>query len=195
MSIKYVLQLMHSHIFVAPTLFRDSKVCSQILIIIIITSISDQDFRKTYGRLKNADYVNKEAAILIRGNEKLATKNKILRKEVEDLRETIFEEKRKRKRGKALNFYKEDEMEGQVLFFSSAKIARARERAAALEEAESQQKRTAADRKMQQAIAREEKAREAAERKARKEIERIAAREKAACEKAAKQAEKKAKKE
>jgi hypothetical protein len=47
----------------------------------------------------------------MRSGEKLAPENKILRREIEDLRETIFEEKRKRKRGKALNFYKEDEME------------------------------------------------------------------------------------
>ena len=158
------------------------------------TPVSGQGFRKTYGRLKNAGHVNKEAAILMRGGEKLAAENKILRKEVEGLREVIFEEKRKRKRGKALNFYEEGEMEGQALFFSPAKVARARERAAALEEAESQRKRTAADRKMQQAIAREEKAREAAEKKARKEAERTAAREKAAREKAAKTAEKEAKK-
>jgi hypothetical protein len=64
-----------------------------------------------YGRLKNADYINKKAAILMRGDEKFITENKILRKEVEDLREAIFEEKRKRKRGKVLNFYKENEME------------------------------------------------------------------------------------
>jgi hypothetical protein len=88
--------------------------------------------------LKNADYINKETAILIRGNEKFAAENKILRKEVKDLRKIIFEEKYKRKRGKALNFYEEDKIEDQALFFSPAKIARARERAAALEEAESQ---------------------------------------------------------
>jgi hypothetical protein len=88
--------------------------------------------------LKNADYVNKEAAILIRDGEKFAAENKIPRREIEGLRKANFEEKRKKKRGKALNFYKEDEMEGQALFFSPAKIARARERAAALEETESQ---------------------------------------------------------
>jgi hypothetical protein len=43
-------------------------------------SISDQDFRKTYGRLKNADYINKKAAILMRNGEKLTAENKILRK-------------------------------------------------------------------------------------------------------------------
>jgi hypothetical protein len=83
-------------------------------------------------------------------------------------------------------------MEDQTLFFNPAKIARAREYAAALEKAEAQQKRTAADRKIQQAIAREEKARESADKKARKETERIAAREKAAktAEKEVKKAQK-----
>jgi hypothetical protein len=74
----------------------------------------------------------------MRGGEKFAAENKIFRKEVEDLRKAIFEEKRKRKREKALNFYDEGEIEGQALFFSPAKIARARKRAAALEEIESQ---------------------------------------------------------
>jgi hypothetical protein len=136
--------------------------------------------------LKNADYINKEAAILMRGGEKFITENKILRKEIEDLRKAIFEEKCKKKCRKALNFHKKDEMEDQALFFSPAKVARARERVAALKETEAQQKRTAANRKMQQAIAREKKAREAAEKKDRKEIERIAAREEVAREKIAK---------
>jgi hypothetical protein len=74
------------------------------------TLISDQDFRKTYDRLKNADHINKEATILMRNNEKFITENKILRREIEDLRKTIFEEKRKKKRGKTLNFH-EGEME------------------------------------------------------------------------------------
>jgi hypothetical protein len=93
-----------------------------------------------------------------------------------------------------LNFYKEGEQEGQALFFSPAKVARARERVAAQKKAELQQKRTVADKIMQQAIAREEKAREAAERKVRKETERIAAREEVAREKVARVAEKEAKK-
>jgi hypothetical protein len=75
------------------------------------TLISGQDFRKTYGRLKNADHINKEIAILMRDDEKLAAENIILRKEIKGLRKAIFEEKRKKKRGKALNFYKEGEME------------------------------------------------------------------------------------
>jgi hypothetical protein len=95
-------------------------------------------FRKTYGRLKITDYINKEAAVLIREDKKFAVKNKIFRREVEGLREAIFEEKRKRKREKVLNFHKEDEMKDQILFFNPAKIARARNRAAALKETEIQ---------------------------------------------------------
>jgi hypothetical protein len=97
----------------------------------------DRAFRKTYDRLKNANYINKEVVILMREGERFIAENKILRREVEDLREVIFKKKSKRKRGKVLNFY-EGEMEDQTLFFSSAKIARARERAAALEETETQ---------------------------------------------------------
>ena len=93
--------------------------------------------RRTYGRLHAEGHVNNKAAILVRAGEKLVSENKILRIENEGLRGAIFEEKRKRKRGKALDFH-EDEQAGQALFFSLAKVTRARERAAALEEAELQ---------------------------------------------------------
>jgi hypothetical protein len=92
--------------------------------------------RKIYGRLYAKDHVNNKAAILVRAGEKLASENKILRIKNEDLRDAIFEKKRKRKRGKALNFHEKGEQAGQALFFSPAKITRARERAAALKEAE-----------------------------------------------------------
>jgi hypothetical protein len=65
--------------------------------------------RKTYERLHVEDYIDNETAILIRAGEKFAAENKILRKKNEDLRNAIFEEKCKRKRGKSLNFYEEGE--------------------------------------------------------------------------------------
>jgi hypothetical protein len=105
-----------------------------------------------------------------------------------------LKKKRKRKYKKALNFHKESEMKDQILFFSLAKIIRAREYATALEEIEIQQKRITVDRKMQQAITREEKTRKAAEKKIKKEIKRIAGRKKAAREKVIKTAEREAKK-
>ena len=92
--------------------------------------------RKIYGRLYAEGYVDNKAAILVRAGEKLASKNKILRIENEGLRDAIFEKKRKRKRDKALDFHEEGEQAGQALFFSPAKVTRARERAAALKEAE-----------------------------------------------------------
>jgi hypothetical protein len=87
---------------------------------------------RTYGYLHAENYINNEIAILIRAEEKFTTENKILRKENEGLRNAIFEEKRKRKRDKSLNFYKESEQKDQILFFSPAKVIRARERVAAL---------------------------------------------------------------
>jgi hypothetical protein len=92
--------------------------------------------RRIYGRLHAEGHVNNKAAILVRAGEKLAIENKILRQENEGLRDAIFKEKRKRKRGKALNFHEKGEQAGQALFFSPAKVTRARERAVALEETE-----------------------------------------------------------
>jgi hypothetical protein len=92
--------------------------------------------RRIYGRLHAEDYVNNKTAILVRAGKKLASENKILRIKNEDLRGAIFEEKRKRKRDKGLDFHEESEQANQALFFSFAKITRARERATALEETE-----------------------------------------------------------
>ena len=81
-------------------------------------------------------YVDNETAVLVRAGEKLVVENKVLRKKNEGLRGVIFKEKRKRKRGKTFNFYEEGEQEGQALFFSPVKVARARERVVTQEEAE-----------------------------------------------------------
>jgi len=65
---------------------------------------------KTYRRLHAEDYINNEAAVLVRAGEKFIIKNKVLRKkENEGLRGAIFKEKRKSKRGKTFNFYKKGE--------------------------------------------------------------------------------------
>jgi hypothetical protein len=78
--------------------------------------------RRTYGRLYAEGHINNKAAILVRAGEKLAFKNKILRIENEGLRGAIFEKKRKKKRGKALDFHEKGEQAGQALFFSLAKV-------------------------------------------------------------------------
>jgi hypothetical protein len=147
---------------------------------------STRALRRTYGRLHIENHINNKVAVLVSAEKKFITENKLLRKENKGLRNTLFKEKRKKKRKKALNFYEKDEKERQTLFFNPAKITRARERAAAQKEAEIQQKRTAEDKKLQRAIRREEKARKAAEKKARKEAERAIAREKVTRDRAAK---------
>ncbi len=73
-------------------------------------------------------------------------------------------------------------------------LRRLRSRAAAQEETEIHQKRTAEDKKLQAAITREGKARETAEKKARKKIERADAREEIVQEKVTRAAEKEIKK-
>jgi uncharacterized protein YpmB len=65
--------------------------------------------RRMYERLHAENNINNKIAILIRADKKLTVENKILRIKNEDLRDTIFEEKRKKKRDKILNFYKESE--------------------------------------------------------------------------------------
>jgi regulator of replication initiation timing len=62
-----------------------------------------------YEYLHAENYIDNEAAILVRAGEKLTAENKILRIENEDLRDAIFEKKCKKKRGKLLNFYEESE--------------------------------------------------------------------------------------
>jgi hypothetical protein len=79
-------------------------------------------FRKTYGHLHAEDYVDNKAAILVRVGEKFAAENKLLRKENEGLRGALFEEKLKRKGGKALNFYEEGEKQGQALFLALQRL-------------------------------------------------------------------------
>jgi len=61
------------------------------------------------GRLYVEGYIKNKTVILVRAGEKLASENKILRIENEGLRGAIFEEKRKRKRGKILDFYEKGE--------------------------------------------------------------------------------------
>jgi hypothetical protein len=51
---------------------------------------SGRAFRKTYDRLKTANHINKEAAVLMRKDEKLTAKIKILRRKIENLRKTIL---------------------------------------------------------------------------------------------------------
>jgi hypothetical protein len=57
--------------------------------------------------------------------EKFTTENEILRYENNGLRNTIKDEKKRRKRGKPLGLIDEDDTHEQALFFSPAKVERA----------------------------------------------------------------------
>jgi hypothetical protein len=144
--------------------------------------------RRVYKKLEKEGHVDENAKILLRAGEKLATELEIVRHENDGLRKAIIHEKKKRKRGKAMNLYDPDEKEGQALFFSPAKVARVRQRNADLEQAERQRKQNLSDKKLQAAIARAEKAREAEEKKNQRLLARQAAREQVAQEKAERKA-------
>ncbi len=154
----------------------------------IKTPISTRAIRRTFKQLQKDGHINKRAQILLRAGEKLATELDIVRHENQGLRRAVLHEKKKRKRGKAMNLYDPEENEGQALFFSPAKIARVRQRAADEEQAGRQRKQTASDKKLQAAIARDEKAREAEGRKIARNLARQAARALLAQEKAERQA-------
>ena len=87
-----------------------------------------------------------------------------------------------------MHLYDEGETEGQARFFSPTKVARARERTAAAEEAQLQHQRLVRDKKLQTTITRAEKARDTDERKQQRQLLRQAAREQIAIEKAERQA-------
>ncbi len=96
----------------------------------IKTPISTRAIRRTFKQLQKEGQVGERAKILLRAGEKLATELEIVQYENQGLRKAIFHEKKKRKRGKAMNLYDPMENEGQALFFSPAKVARVRQRVA-----------------------------------------------------------------
>jgi hypothetical protein len=170
------------------SIFESAKAISQISPKQTKTPTSTRAIRRTWKQLQKEGQVSEGAKILLRAGEKLATELEIVRHENQGLRKAILHEKKKRKRGKAMNLYDPEENEGQALFFSPAKIARVRQRVADEEEAERQRKQNISDKKLQAAIARDEKAREAQEKKIARNLARQTAREQLAQEKAERQA-------
>ena len=144
---------------------------------------------RAFNDLKEGGHVDMEAFPLLRAGVKLAAELKIKQVEIDGLRETVIIEKKKRKRGKAMGMHEEGESPNQPMFFSPARVERARQRAAEAEQAEQLRKQNTEDRRIRAATARAEKAREAAERRAA----RIAAKEERDRVRAAKKAEQEAK--
>ena len=89
---------------------------------------SSRGLRRLYQRLEKEGKVHPDAKKLLHAGEKLATKADIAQHEVNGLRKAIVHEKKKRKRGKAMHLWEEDENQNQGRFFSPAKIGRLRER-------------------------------------------------------------------
>jgi hypothetical protein len=158
------------------------------------TPTSTRGIRRTFKQLKKGGHVDEKAKILLHASEKLAAELEIAQHQIQGLRKTIIHEKKKRKRGKAMNLYDPGEKEGQALFFSPAKIARVRARVADEQQAEQQRKQMASDKKLQLAIARDEKARQAEEKRIARDLARQAVREELAREKAERQALRQARK-
>ncbi|KAL2349914.1 hypothetical protein BJ546DRAFT_559310 [Cryomyces antarcticus] len=109
---------------------------------------------------------------------------------MQGLRKAVTEEKKKRKRGKAMGLLEKGENAGQPLFFSPFRVGRARQQAADEAQAEQQRKQAIQDRRLQSATRRVERAHEVEGRKAA----RVAARKIAEEERARKKAEQAARK-
>jgi hypothetical protein len=65
-----------------------------------------------HDRLRKIGKIIEETAILLRVGEKLTTELEIVRYKNQGLRRAVIYEKKKRKRGKAMNLYDPDENEG-----------------------------------------------------------------------------------
>ncbi len=148
------------------------------------TPTSLQGIRRAIQRInKEQQLISAGTQQLFHASEKLATENSILRHENKCLREAFIDEKRRRKRGKAMGLI-DKEKPGEAQFFSPSKVEAARKRMTDLEIAKEQEKAQAADLKLQKAIQREEKARKVAEQKAAQIAARQEARGQIAKEKA-----------
>lgn len=113
---------------------------------------------------KEEDSISADMALIIRGSQKIAIRAEILEHENKGLRKALIEEKRRRKKGKKMGLFDNDEP-GQAQFFSPTKIATVRERAQEIEEQNQREKALAEENKRQRALAREQKAAEAQNRR------------------------------
>lgn len=149
-------------------------------------------FRRQWRDLEKRGYIDSQARPMLHAFEAVRAQKDILNHENQGLRHTLIREKKKRRRGKPLVLYDEDEVEAQGLFFSPAKVARAQERMRLAEEEQAQQQRTKSDRKLQKAIERQEKANKAIEKRIERQNERERVREQARLEKEERRYEKEA---
>lgn len=95
--------------------------------------------------------------LLVRAAEKLSIKKDILEHKNAGLREALIDERKRRKRGKKLGLLTGDEP-GQAVFFSPAKIAAAREKQKALDNAKKHERLRKEEEKLAKAAEKERKA-------------------------------------
>ena len=102
--------------------------------------------------------------LIVRGMEKLVVERDILQHQVDQLRGTIVNEKKRRKRGKNMGLLIKDEP-GQAMFFSPGKIAAARACQEELDTQKEEERLAKEVEKQRKAFEREQKAQEARNRK------------------------------
>ena len=103
--------------------------------------------------------------LIVRATEKLVIQKDLLEHENKGLRAALIGEKKRRKRGKAMELFTKGEP-GQAMFFSPGKIAAVRTRQQELEAQKEQERLAKETEKERRAVERELKAQEARERKA-----------------------------
>ena len=133
------------------------------------------------------DRRDKRAQKLSQAFHQISTQKALLEHEVKGLREALVNERKRRKRGKALLLEEPEEYHGGAVFWSPRKVKEARDRQQLKEREEEQLQQQKAEAKRQREDARQAKA-EAVQARRQAKIEARISREKEKADRAAKQA-------
>lgn len=127
------------------------------------------DWRKMRRELIKAHGDNPLNQVILKGFETLSAENALLKAEIEGMRETIKLQKRKAIKSKNLFQELADESGNKAIWFSPAKIARARELKQQKEDEEQQEKRDKEEKAAQKKQAKQDKENEAQIRREQRE--------------------------
>ena len=163
-------------------LLQSSKVLQQLKTKTPSPPVSDNELkRKTPNSVRGVRRAIKAARVedpelaesldlIVRATEKLAIQKEILEHENQGLQAALIGEKKRRKRGKAMELFAKDEP-GQAMFFSPGKIAAVKERQQELKTQKKSERLAKETEKHFRAIERERKTQETRDRKiARQEL-------------------------
>ncbi|KAF2272784.1 uncharacterized protein EI97DRAFT_200845, partial [Westerdykella ornata] len=144
-----------------------------------VLSASDWIKIKTLLREAINDIYDSKAATLTRTVHTIAAKNQLLKHENEQLKEALLNEKKRRQRGKALQLKAPEEYNGGAVFWSPAKVQKARDFQAqkeaeekAIQAQKDEETKLREQQKLQKAALLEERRRERAAAKAERARER-----------------------